>query len=120
MTISHILISSLPVATSKRLMLCAAFDDAPYNSFGCEAGAETTVSTATINYNNISGIRISGGRPVLCLDDEPTHLMLLTRMLSKAGFFCITATTGLEGREVLKYAQPCLVLLELLMPEMDG
>ena len=65
-------------------------------------------------------LKLTGGRPILCVDDEATHLMLLTRYLSRAGFSSIVAATGIEGLEVLKHQKPALILLDLQMPEMDG
>ncbi|MCH8054233.1 MAG: HDOD domain-containing protein [Planctomycetes bacterium] len=56
----------------------------------------------------------------MCIDDEATHLMLLTQYLSRSGYSSMVAATGTEGLEVLKHQTPALVLLDLQMPEMDG
>lgn len=78
------------------------------------------VSGAVLENLDVPPLRLSGGKPILSIDDEDTHLMLLTRYLSKAGFTSIVAATGIEGLEVLKYNRPSLILLDLEMPGMDG
>ena len=57
---------------------------------------------------------------ILCIDDEPSILQLLTFNLEAAGYNTLTASTGAAGLVVAKQAMPSLVLLDLMLPGMDG
>lgn len=59
-------------------------------------------------------------RPVLVVDDDPVVRDQMQRMLGKAGWPCLMAENGRAALEVLKTTEPGLVLLDLMMPEMDG
>ena len=57
---------------------------------------------------------------VLVVDDEP-HLVDVVRMnLEVEGYRVIEATNGLEALELLKQDLPDLVVLDVMMPELDG
>ncbi len=57
---------------------------------------------------------------VLMVDDVPTNLLLVKRMLSQFNFKVTTATNGLEALDAIKEEKPDLILLDILMPVMDG
>lgn len=57
---------------------------------------------------------------ILIVDDEPDIRELLNYNLSKAGFECDLAENGLIALEKIKANKPSLVLLDVMMPEMDG
>ena len=57
---------------------------------------------------------------VVCIEDEPEMIELITLMLGKRGFEVTGATSGEEGLETIARVQPDLVLLDLMMPEMNG
>jgi CheY-like chemotaxis protein len=57
---------------------------------------------------------------ILCIDDEPTQLLMLRLALTRAGHQVIQASDGPEGLELACEEQPSLVLMDLMMPEMDG
>ena len=57
---------------------------------------------------------------VLVVDDDPAARELLTRHLQREGFAVLTATSGAEALERLKTNQPLAVLLDVMMPGMDG
>lgn len=57
---------------------------------------------------------------VLVVDDEEPILELLKYNLEKAGYAVETAGNGLKALEVAKKFLPDLVLLDIMMPEMDG
>ncbi|MCH8853022.1 MAG: HDOD domain-containing protein [Planctomycetes bacterium] len=78
------------------------------------------MSASTKISADLSPLQLTAGRPILCIDDEATLLMLMTRFLSRAGYSSIVAATGTEALEVLKHQKPALILLDLQMPEMDG
>ena len=61
-------------------------------------------------------------KTVLVVDDEPEELRLFWRMLSSArrGYRILTASDGQEALTIMRSQQPDAVLLDLVMPNMDG
>ena len=57
---------------------------------------------------------------VLIVDDDPTIRKMLVEVLSLEGYPTETAVNGREALEVLAKSGPRVVLLDLLMPEIDG
>ncbi|OGO30831.1 MAG: DNA-binding response regulator [Chloroflexi bacterium RBG_16_56_11] len=57
---------------------------------------------------------------VLVVDDETRILNFLVARLNASGYEVITAANGVEGLEQVKAQEPDLVVLDLLMPKMDG
>jgi DNA-binding NtrC family response regulator len=60
------------------------------------------------------------GATVLVVDDEPFNVDLLEQELRAAGYRTISASSGEGGVALATQAQPDLILLDLLMPEIDG
>jgi len=58
--------------------------------------------------------------PVLVVDDDVTLRQLLRRMLEPEGYTVIEAENGRVALERLSSVSPSVVLLDLMMPEMDG
>jgi DNA-binding response OmpR family regulator len=59
-------------------------------------------------------------RKVVCVEDEPEMIDLMRLILSRKGFEVIGANGGVEGLATIRREKPDLVLLDLMMPEMDG
>jgi DNA-binding NarL/FixJ family response regulator len=57
---------------------------------------------------------------ILIVDDEPLNVDYLQQELESLGFETETATTGIEALEQVAAAAPDLVLLDVMMPGMDG
>lgn len=57
---------------------------------------------------------------VLAIDDDSDCLEMMQHMLRQMGFAVAAARSGEEGLSVIGAAQPVVVLLDLLMPGMDG
>lgn len=57
---------------------------------------------------------------VLIIDDDPGIRMLLSKFLLREGFETIMAEDGLEGVESAKKLQPDLIIMDVVMPQMDG
>lgn len=57
---------------------------------------------------------------ILVVDDEPDILELVQYNLEKEGFAVYTAGNGREAIEIAERSQPDLILLDVMMPEMDG
>ncbi len=60
------------------------------------------------------------GRKVLVIDDEPGIIEIIETNLEGDGFEVISASNGKEGLEKIKNEAPELVVLDVMMPEMDG
>ncbi|WP_433498210.1 response regulator transcription factor [Sphaerimonospora sp. CA-214678] len=61
----------------------------------------------------------SAGR-LLVVDDEPNILELLTASLRFAGFDVVTASTGAEAMLAAERDRPDLIVLDVMLPDMDG
>ena len=57
---------------------------------------------------------------ILCIEDEPEMIDLIRLILSRRGFDVIGAAGGVEGARLVREILPDLVLLDLMMPDMDG
>ena len=57
---------------------------------------------------------------ILCIEDEPEMIDLIRLILSRRGFEVIGAAGGKEGLEKVRQQLPDLILLDLMMPDMDG
>ena len=57
---------------------------------------------------------------VVCIEDEPEMIDLVRLILGRKGFNVIGANGGVEGLEAVRRERPDLVLLDLMMPDMDG
>lgn len=59
-------------------------------------------------------------RKVLCIEDEPEMIELIKLILSRHNFDVYGAVGGADGLEKIRSVKPDIVLLDLMMPEMDG
>lgn len=57
---------------------------------------------------------------VVCIEDEPEMIDLVKLILGRKGFDLVGAVGGREGLETVRRLKPDLVLLDLMMPDMDG
>lgn len=57
---------------------------------------------------------------ILCVEDEPEMIDLIRLILGRRGFEVKGATSGVEGLKMVRQEKPDLVLLDLMMPDMDG
>jgi len=59
-------------------------------------------------------------KAVLIIEDNPTQLHALATTLKKEGYAVHTAENGHEGFELAKIKTPDVILLDIIMPVMDG
>jgi DNA-binding response OmpR family regulator len=59
-------------------------------------------------------------RRILCIEDEPEMIDLIRLILERKGFEVLGAVGGQEGLEAIRREKPDLVLLDLMMPDVDG
>ena len=57
---------------------------------------------------------------ILLVDDDPDILDALSMILESKGYQVVTAQDGIEGLATLKAEKPDVMILDLLMPKMDG
>ncbi len=57
---------------------------------------------------------------ILVVDDQPINVQLLKRKLEREGIRVVAAYNGLEALECVRKDRPDLILLDVMMPDMDG
>lgn len=57
---------------------------------------------------------------ILIVDDSPTEMHILRTALLKHGHSIVTATSGEEALEVARVERPDLILMDVVMPGMNG
>lgn len=57
---------------------------------------------------------------ILVVDDQPINVQLLKRKLEREGIKVIAAYNGLEALDLVRKDKPDLILLDVMMPDMDG
>lgn len=57
---------------------------------------------------------------ILCIEDEPEMIDLFRIILERKGYKVIGAVGGQEGLDALQRYTPDLILLDLMMPDVDG
>ena len=63
---------------------------------------------------------MSSKAKILLVDDEPDILEIIKYNLKNEGYKVYTASSGIEGVSIAKEVKPDLILLDVMMPEMDG
>jgi len=86
-----------------------------------ELPADQVVIPAAPAYN-LKHLPIAGGGQPLALivDDEPSSVQLLTRIVEQCGYAAICAGNGRQGLDLALERQPDLILLDIGMPKLDG
>jgi twitching motility two-component system response regulator PilH len=59
-------------------------------------------------------------KQIMIVDDSPTDAHLLQKMLEKNGYQTLTAGNGDEGIEVARLLRPDLILMDVVMPGLNG
>jgi len=62
----------------------------------------------------------NGSKKIIIIDDESEMIQLLRIDLESEGYQVISAGDGKEGLKVIHESKPDLVLLDVMMPKMDG
>jgi len=88
--------------------------------------AVTDVLTKPIDGHALLGALERGGappargRPVLVVDDDQGSLRLMEATLSKLGYEALCFSNAVDALGALERVRPCAIILDLLMPSMDG
>ena len=59
-------------------------------------------------------------KKILIMEDEPDALMMLSMALKSAGYVVFGAPDGEEGLKIFREEKPDMVILDVVMPKMDG
>jgi DNA-binding response OmpR family regulator len=59
-------------------------------------------------------------RPILVVDDDAKIVRLVRTYLEREGYGVVTAATGPDALEAIEQYEPALVVLDLMLPELDG
>jgi len=65
-------------------------------------------------------MKSTNSKLILCIEDEQEMIDLIRLILNRRGFEVKGANGGKEGLEIIRKEHPDLVLLDLMMPDMDG
>jgi DNA-binding response OmpR family regulator len=60
------------------------------------------------------------GKKILVIEDDPSFLRYLDFVFDKEGYEIITASNGLEGLRKARQENPDLVVLDVMLPGLDG
>ena len=63
---------------------------------------------------------MQANRSILIADDEPDIREFISYNLAKSGFTVFKANNGIEALELALQTKPALVILDIMMPEMNG
>jgi DNA-binding response OmpR family regulator len=63
---------------------------------------------------------MDNSKRVVCIEDEPAMIDLIRLILTRKGYEVFGAMGGREGLEAIQSHKPDVVLLDLMMPDMDG
>ena len=91
-------------------------------SLGAAASVSKPVGSQKLNdlMAGIIATKTEEASRLLVVEDEPANAELLRRMLEKNGWLVDHAGNGLEALALVASRRPRLILLDLMMPEMDG
>lgn len=65
-------------------------------------------------------MNVTSRNRILCIEDDVDMLELFRVLLTRQGYVVQGVTKGQEGLEVIRSEKPDLVILDIMMPEMDG
>jgi predicted ATPase/signal transduction histidine kinase/DNA-binding NarL/FixJ family response regulator/tRNA A-37 threonylcarbamoyl transferase component Bud32 len=85
---------------------------------------DLTVADSLTNTTNISNRIITGvkgdKRKILVVDDKPINRSILVNLLEPIGFDVVDAVDGQDGLNKAQTFQPDVILIDLVMPNLDG
>lgn len=80
---------------------------------------ESGVSVMEESYKDMN-TEVRGKKKILVVDDDPLVVKILKHPLERAGYDVNVARQGLEALQKVKEKRPDLIILDILMPLMDG
>lgn len=59
-------------------------------------------------------------KTALIIEDNPDNMVLITRLLEKAGYLTLQAVTGMDGCDMALQKRPDFIILDIQLPDMNG
>jgi len=81
---------------------------------------KSPLAWGSISLCKVAGVVMAAGRKILVVDDEPHIRKILQFLLEQEGFEVALAENGVAALESLAQSTPDLILLDVMMPKMDG
>jgi DNA-binding response OmpR family regulator len=81
---------------------------------------DTALENTVAEGVDLDRVNEQGRRKLLVIDDEPDTVTLLKQILLREGYDVAGAANGKEALGKMTEVQPSLILLDMMMPEMDG
>lgn len=63
---------------------------------------------------------MDAAKKILIIEDNPSSIYYIRRFLENAGYLTVIAEGGFSGLEKARTEQPDLILLDIMLPDMDG
>jgi len=79
-----------------------------------------TLASDTLSAYSEAACETQARKQVLVVDDDPLVVRVLQEPLKQAGYQVAVASHGLEALQKVKESRPDLIILDILMPLMDG
>ncbi len=110
-----------PVTADIPVVMVSMVDD---RNIGYTLGASDYL-TKPLDWSRLPSLlkrhsRPADGGDVLVVDDDPENREMLRRMLEREGWTVVEAENGRRALDCVEAARPSMILLDLMMPEMDG
>jgi len=112
-----------PITASIPVVMVSMLDD---RDIGFALGAADYITKPVDRERLVSSLRqlrddgLAGPRPVLVVEDDPATREVIRRALERDGWLVREAKNGREALALVSEEAPDLVVLDLMMPEMDG
>jgi CheY-like chemotaxis protein len=112
-----------PITASIPVVMVSMLDD---RDIGFALGAADYITKPVDRERLVNSLRrlrddgITGPRPVLVVEDDPATRDVIRRALERDGWLVREAKNGREALALMSEEAPDLVVLDLMMPEMDG
>ena len=78
--------------------------------------AQNTISSNAGSKESVDSVSLTA----LIVDDEPTNRSILEAILAREGYRTVLAENGRQAVEIFEHERPDIVLMDVMMPEMDG
>jgi PAS domain S-box-containing protein len=100
--------------------VATAVDSAPSEQHRVASQSDAIQPAETTAAGNGHRAAATAGETVLVIDDDVSVRDILTRVLVNEGIRCITAADGEEGLRLARRHHPGVILLDVMMPKIDG
>jgi CheY-like chemotaxis protein len=80
----------------------------------------TNISNLAVDFAEEKERSLNGKKQILVVDDDPMVVRVLREPLERAGYKVKVAAHGLEALQAVKDHRPDLIILDILMPMLDG